>query len=636
MEIKSNNNLANWRGAVTTYTESEPTDVYEYSDLNWEDFKDKIQSREQPLYRPGIRAEGACFLKFNVKDVDAIIEKLKTDDITFIADTNRIIIPLNRNVSLTEYTQASKGFNYACLGGQADANDFDLCYRHRTGLSNPKEVHGGVADADALIAIYKQRRIEELAIFKQRRVEELATLGEVEYYNSKRKAAQELEIELDELDSLVKAARKPQEQHPVTAPPVLAKVNELDNAKPLKPESFPDKPLPGKQFPPTTIANVEHLLNSYGFIVRYNVIKKKLEIRIPGYSGTPDNADSVAIAYIISLANLNGITIGQVPEFVETIGDKNLINPAADWITSKPWDGIDRLQALYDTLIPQEGYPEELKRVLIRKWLRSAVMAVLMVCGFKARGVLTLQGPQSMGKTTWFSALVPDLILREQLIKLDHHMDVANKDSILTAISHWIVEIGELDSSFKKDIARLKGFLTSDRDKIRKPYGRTNSEYQRRTVFCATVNDANFLVDTTGNTRWWTIPVTKVIYNHNIDMQQLFAQLAESDEAWWLTKDEEMLLESFNKNHRSVSSIHERILSVIDLNGTMIKSLTASGMLIELEIKNPTNTQCKECASVLRELFGQPKKINGAMKWRIPFSSPVQTYHAPEINEDDY
>lgn len=38
-------------------------------------------------------------------------------------------------------------------------------------------------------------------------------------------------------------------------------------------------------------------------------------------------------------------------------------------------------------------------------------------------------------------------------------LDPGNKDSILGAIVHWLVEICELDSSFKKDVARLKGFL---------------------------------------------------------------------------------------------------------------------------------------------------------------------------------
>ena len=140
--------------------------------------------------------------------------------------------------------------------------------------------------------------------------------------------------------------------------------------------------------------------------------------------------------------------------------------------------------------------------------------AALKPRGFRGRGVLTFQGPQGIGKTSWVASLVPDPVLRDMVIKLDHHLDPNNKDSILGAISHWIVEIGELDSSFKKDVARLKGVLTSDSDKVRRPYARTESEYPRRTVFFATVNDNNFLVDSTGNTRWWTIPLASIKYQH--------------------------------------------------------------------------------------------------------------------------
>jgi len=188
---------------------------------------------------------------------------------------------------------------------------------------------------------------------------------------------------------------------------------------------------------------------------------------------------------------------------------------------------------------------------------------------FKTRGVLTLQGAQGIGKTRWVTSLVPDPLLREMVIKVDHHLDGSNKDSILGAVTHWIVEIGELDSSFRKDVARLKGFLTSDHDKVRRPYARTESEYPRRTVFYASVNQTDFLVDTTGNSRWWTIPVTKVDYEHQIDMQQLFAQLAEdlkNGAQWWLTREEEDLLEHYNAQHRIASFIRESILEAIDLN----------------------------------------------------------------------
>lgn len=398
----------------------------------------------------------------------------------------------------------------------------------------------------------------------------------------------------------------------------------LDQAKPLETGSFPNQPPRGSYQVPATIPNVKYLLASYGISVRYNVIKKKPMTLVPGLSGAPDNVDGVALTQIISLASMNGMSVGQVPSILDAIGDRNQHNPVADWINSKPWDGIDRLQDFYATLTCRDDYPEPLKDRLIYRWLISAVAAAFMSSGFRGRGVLTLQGPQSIGKTAWVNALVPGPILRESVVKLDHHLDASNKDSLLTAISHWIVEIGELDSSFKKDIARLKGFLTGNQDKIRQPYARANSEYARRTVFCATVNDHDFLVDSTGNTRWWVIPVEKINYQHGIDMQQLFAQIAvdfNAGEQWWLDRNEEKCLEINNKEHRSASAIRELILSMVDLepsnNNDQVK-ISAGDMLREIGIDKPTNPQFKECNAVLRELFGDSKRIKGINKWSIP------------------
>jgi hypothetical protein len=304
-----------------------------------------------------------------------------------------------------------------------------------------------------------------------------------------------------------------------------ADIGTYHNPKPLDPLSFPHQPRAGSSMLSSTIANFDHLMRMYDVLPQYDVIRKKLTITVPGQGGSPENADNVAITHVVSLATLNGLATGQTYSAIATIGDRNLVNPVANWILSTPWDGIDRLADFYATLTLRADYPWQLRDLLIYRWLLSAVAAAMSTEPFKARGVLTLQGPQSIGKTSWFSALIPDAILRDAVIKLDHHLDAGNKDSILTAVSHWIVEIGELDSSFRKDVARLKGFLTNDKDKLRRPYGRVDSEYPRRTVFCASVNDQSFLVDATGNTRWWTIPVTKVNYTHGIDMQQLFAQV---------------------------------------------------------------------------------------------------------------
>ena len=205
-----------------------------------------------------------------------------------------------------------------------------------------------------------------------------------------------------------------------------------------------------------------------------------------------DNSDNVALTEITSLCVRNGLLPGLVRDYVDAIADRQRINPVRDWIDSKPWDGQDRLVALQETLTVRDDFPTELRDLLIRKWLRSAVAAAILEEGFRCRGVLTLQGDQSIGKTSWVLSLLPPE-LQKELLKVDHHLDPNNKDSILSAVSHWIVEIGELDSSFNKDVARLKGFLTSNADKVRRPYARSDSEYARRTVFCATVNQTTFL-----------------------------------------------------------------------------------------------------------------------------------------------
>lgn len=406
----------------------------------------------------------------------------------------------------------------------------------------------------------------------------------------------------------------------------------LDEAPALNPYSFPNQPKGRYTDPPATIANVKHMLAQYGVETAYDVIKKRLRNKLPGQGGVSDNVDNTAMTTILSLCTLNCMPTYPVPAIVEVLGDRNPYNPVMNWILNKPWDGIDRLTDLYKTVTVRDGYPVALKNILLYKWLLSAVAAALKSSGFKGRGVLVFQGPQGIGKTSWLMSLVPDPLLRDELIKVDHHLDANNKDSILGAICHWLVEIGELDSSFKKDFARLKGFLTSDSDKVRRPYARTESEYSRRTVFFATVNDENFLVDHTGNTRWWTIAVVAINYEHGIDMQQVFAQLAEDfikGLQWWLTKEEESLLESCNSDHRTHSVIRDLLMELIDLDkkdapGNPYKSTTE--LFAMLDITHPKNGDAKELTGVLRELLGDSKKVNGTQKWRIPLRKPEKDY----------
>jgi putative DNA primase/helicase len=418
----------------------------------------------------------------------------------------------------------------------------------------------------------------------------------------------------------------PEPSDPRTAP--VASASRPVRRPRLDPGGFPDQPASGSTRLPQTIDNLAHLLTASGITLSFDVIKKRLDARQDG--------QTITITAIASLATQYNLCSGWFMPFIQELAERRPINRVRDWIKSKPWDGIDRLPEIYATVHTAEDYPAQLKETLLRCWLLSAVAAATLEGKrFSSPGVLTLQGPQGIGKTSWITSLMPPGALRDDVIKRDHHMDGGNKDSILGAISHWIVEIGELDGALRKDMARLKGFLTNDCDKVRPPYGKVAVEYDRRTVFAATVNEATFLVDQTGNRRFWTIAVEGLDFHHTVDMQQLFAQLLVKlgeGAQWWLTMAEEQCLADYNRRHRAVSAIVGRIEEYVDLErigedcGTY---MTAIELLRAIGINQPSNLQCKECGSFLRELLGPPKRVHGRDKWRVPVNDRRPTVNLP-------
>ncbi|MDY0046884.1 MAG: VapE family protein [Thauera propionica] len=393
---------------------------------------------------------------------------------------------------------------------------------------------------------------------------------------------------------------------------------------PLNPATFPHHTVTENMISlKNTMENTQRLLDGYGITASYDVIRKKPIITLRGLEVCPDQADNAALSWVTSLAALNDLKGDKAAEYAVTTAFQRPRNTVADWIKSKPWDGKDRVVQLCNTLTVRPGFPQPLRDLVVRRWLISAVAAAMKFEGFFSKGVLVLQGPQSIGKTQWVANLLPDTFA--DYVHLGMHLDPSNRDSVKTAVSHWIVELGEVDSTMNRaDVAMLKAFINQRTDKIRLPYARVDSEFQRRTVFFASVNPEEFLRDDTGNVRWWTVPVTAVDYEHGIDLQQLWAQVSaayEEGERWWLVREEEAQLEACNAGHVVRSAIHDMLASVLDLTApkTEWKRLSASGVLKLLGVKTPTNPQAKDAAAALKALVGE--KIgytNGSPCWYVP------------------
>jgi putative DNA primase/helicase len=295
-------------------------------------------------------------------------------------------------------------------------------------------------------------------------------------------------------------------------------------------------------------------------------------------------------------------------------------------VTSKPWDGVSRIGDFHNTVTAANQDSDQkikrLKETMMTKWLLSAIAAAFEPNGASTAGVLVFTGAQYMGKTKWFKSLTPKSL---DVTKDGLSLRPDDRDSVKRAVSYWMVELGELDATFRKaDIAALKAFITSDRDVMRLSYGREERTFARRTVFFGSVNDDQFLKDKTGNRRFWTINCQAIDCDHKIDMQQLWAEVYESmylkGMSWFLSNQEVADLNEHNDNHTEIDPIDERLSFRLDwkTDQSNWRWVTATQMLMECGIDRPTSSDTKTAGVFLRKMNVQKRKSSGKSLVCVP------------------
>lgn len=365
--------------------------------------------------------------------------------------------------------------------------------------------------------------------------------------------------------------------------------------------------------PIKNIENLKEICRRLGVTVRYNVIKKQEEILIPRQSFSMDNEANASLAWLMSECALFNYPTDKVQDFLTYIADENLYNPVTQWITSKPWDGVSRIQAFYGTITSSGA--SSLKETLMKRWMISAIAAAFNPNGIAAQGMLVLQGAQNLGKTKWFKKLVPSEF---RLLKDGMILRPDDKDSVKQVCSFWLVELGELDATFRKaDIASLKAFITKDSDTLRLPYARKESNFARRTVFFGSVNPREYLHDATGNRRYWTVECEYINHEHTLDMQQIWAEFYElykSGEGYYLTAQENEMLNQHNEEFTAIDPIEEALLGGLDWDSpqTLWRWAQSLDILRECGIDRPTARDCASAGSLLKKMNNnQFKTVKG-------------------------
>lgn len=244
--------------------------------------------------------------------------------------------------------------------------------------------------------------------------------------------------------------------------------------------------------------------------------------------------------------------------------------------------------------------------------------------GCKVDNVLVLNGKQGINKSSFFRTLFSADWFTDNL------KDLA-KDDLLILHKHWCIEIDELDKiTSKKQAGELKAFISKQRDDFRKPYAKTIIGYKRQSILVGTCNKEEFLVDETGNRRFWVIQVSDKIDIDwvRINRDAIWYQAKKDYETgvnWWLSSEDEEIVNQSNKQYEQ----HDVWQSIIEprlLGMDYVTTKTIFESILELDKKDMTKANQMRVATILKQLgYRKKQKMRDGIREYVWFKNHSQS-----------
>lgn len=206
----------------------------------------------------------------------------------------------------------------------------------------------------------------------------------------------------------------------------------------------------------------------------------------------------------------------------EIVAKENRSNPLLSHLNSLrgQWDGKERAHLLLSSYLGAED--TNINRSYSVRWLLSIIARAHATISnpVKVDTTLVLYGGQGIGKSTaleciCFAYVFGAVYFGDSEINMDNY-----KEAVQSIQGKLLYEIQELAKRSKSQETE-KAFLTRKIDDVRLPYRRSNEQFARRTVFCATTNKKNVLHDATGSRRFWCVDLG----NKKIDIDRLRGDL---------------------------------------------------------------------------------------------------------------
>jgi len=195
-------------------------------------------------------------------------------------------------------------------------------------------------------------------------------------------------------------------------------------------------------------------------------------------------------------------------EIASQVASNNKFSPLEDYL-NKCFDQNKDIncKSVFDELTEKSLHldSKSLEAKYVVKTLVGAVSRVFEP-GCKFDTVLVFVGKQGLYKTTFFETLAGS----ENFTTV--HLGRFDKDEKMICQSKWIIELGECESSInKREMGKLKAFITETSSTYRIPYDKNPVTVPRTFILVGSSNRNDFLIDETGNRRFWCVDIEKKI-----------------------------------------------------------------------------------------------------------------------------
>lgn len=234
--------------------------------------------------------------------------------------------------------------------------------------------------------------------------------------------------------------------------------------------------------------------------------------------------DSDNAALKVYLSNKYGIySPTKTKDAILAVAAERSYHPIKEYLDHLPeWDGIDRVETLLIDYF--NATDNSYTRAVTRKMMVAAVTRIYQP-GTKFDSVLILNGPQGIGKSTFFAKLAGDWF--SDSLTLTDMKDKAGPEKLQ---GYWILELGELAGMRKTDVEVVKSFISRSDDKYRASYGVNVESHPRQCIIVGSTNaESGFLRDITGNRRFWPVRISsdgkrKAWQMSVYDVEQIWAE----------------------------------------------------------------------------------------------------------------